>query len=124
MCRLAPRYAQLYSLIFCTLAFSSAMPILLWITALDLMLWYAMDALLFFSSYRRPPLYSDRIAAYAARLLPKAAVIHLAVACWAYSAAFVETETYGVDELTQFMGRVQSESAARGVRCFFLSSSI
>ena len=90
------------------------MPILLWVTACDLALWYCMDVLLFYRVYQKPPQYTARIAKCVGRLLPYAAAVHLAISCWVYSAAFVETEFYGTGELESFLASVQSRSAEKG----------
>lgn len=78
---LAPRYAHICTIIFSALFFSSAMPVLVWLAAADLLLWFWGDRLLYYTVYQRPPQFDDTLARFAARWLPYAGGLHLCVVC-------------------------------------------
>lgn len=99
-------YAQMMSTVFVTVTFASGMPILYGITMANFAFFYFIEKFLFIRCYRRfvyifedelyvielirsPPRYSMNIAKEASRLIPIAAVLHLAMAIWVYSYSYV-----------------------------------
>lgn len=98
------RYAQLLNTCFCVLFFSSGMPMLLHIAAGDLTLTLLTDRWLFYHGYRKPPQYDESLAVQASELLYWAAPIHLVLACWTYTADFVQSGQNGIIDASTISG--------------------
>ena len=57
---------------------------------------------MFYAVYAKPPMYDEALGQLVAKILSYAAVLHLAIGCWAYSASFVATAEYGAELLSTF----------------------
>lgn len=79
------RFAQLYSILFVCLAFSTGMPGLVPIAFLTFFLCYWVDKSLFVWVYQTPPSYDSSLSHSFTKLLPLAAFLHLVMGIWMLS---------------------------------------
>ena len=89
---LADRYATMWNTIFSCMFYSSGMPLLLLVGSFDLWLLVMTEKHFFFHYYSNPAQYDELFAVMTVKMLPTAAVLHLAMACWVYSVPAVFTE--------------------------------
>ncbi len=78
-------YAQLLSCLFVCLTFSTGMPILYFICAVNMFLFYYVEKYCFFNLYAIPPRYSAQMGKRASSLLPFALILHYAISVWVLS---------------------------------------
>ena len=99
------------------LFFSSACPLLLWLAALDLALLLLSDRILFYRVYKVPPAFDHSMAKLTSRLLPWAALLHLFIACWAFSAELVSSQRFDRSDIVGMLedigvGHLSNSTAA------------
>ena len=82
---LSERYACLWSTIFSTMFYSSGMPVLLVIAAMDLSLMYYCERHALFKFYAKPDAYDEQLAVLSSSFLNYAAPLHLIGAAFMYS---------------------------------------
>ena len=82
---LSERYACLWSTVFSTMFYSSGMPVLLVIGAMDLTLLYHTERIALFKYYAKPDAYDEQLAVLSSSLLNYAAPLHLIGAAFMYS---------------------------------------
>jgi len=83
---LSLRTAQILSVIFVTMLYSSGIPALYPIACGSFLLFYWIDKYLFLRFYRTPPNYSNKLNRWASSILWWAAFLHMCFAVWMYSA--------------------------------------
>ena len=86
---LTERYANLLSVTFICLLYSTGIPILYTVVFVAVALRYYVDVLLLVYHYRRPPREDMSLAVDAVTLLPLALIGHLWIGAWMLSALFV-----------------------------------
>eukprot|EP00742_Colponemidia_sp_Colp-10_P005016 GILJ01005359.1.p1 GENE.GILJ01005359.1~~GILJ01005359.1.p1 ORF type:complete len:1183 (+),score=192.60 GILJ01005359.1:83-3631(+) len=79
------RYAHALNTIFVCLLYSSGMPIMLWVAFLSFMVGFWFDKVWFVRFYKTPPQFDEGIAEAVQKVLPWAALFHLAFAVWMFS---------------------------------------
>ena len=72
------------------------MPVLLIVGWLDLKLTFAADKWMFYRYYAKPRQYDAHLSLMASGVLPLAAALHLVMACWTYSADFVQSDVHEI----------------------------
>ena len=82
---LSERYACLWTTVFSTLFYSSGMPVLLIIGAMDLSLMYHCERNALFKYYSKPDAYDEQLAVLSSSFLNYAAPLHLIGAAFMYS---------------------------------------
>ncbi len=82
---LSERYACLWSTVFSTMFYSSGMPVLLIIGAMDLSLMYYCERNALFKHYAKPEAYDEQLAVLSSSFLNYAAPLHLIGAAFMYS---------------------------------------
>jgi hypothetical protein len=112
--QLSTRYAQLLNTVFSVLFFSSGMPVLLIVGWLDLKLLFSFDKWMFYRYYAKPRQYDAHLSLMASGVLPLAAALHLVMACWTYSADFVQSDVHEIfDWLVDAPGSSTEDSLDR-----------
>jgi hypothetical protein len=115
---LADRYATIWNNIFCCMLFSSGMPILLAIAAIDIWLLNRSERYFFFNVYAKPAPCDEQFAVLTVKLLPFAAMVHLLVSCWVYSmpSIFTKHELGGPIYMNStILGGVEREPNTEGI---------
>lgn len=79
---ISERMAQIYTIVFVCLVYSTGLPILLAVCTLSMLLFWLVDFVLFVRVYRRPAPIDGSLAALFTSVLPFGAVIHLGLAMW------------------------------------------
>jgi hypothetical protein len=111
------RYGQMLNVIFMTLIFSSCMPLLNLLAAVNFVVVYWVDKYVFLRLYRTPPPMDEYLAmAVSGWLLPSSAVAHLMFAAWSFSNPEVLRHTGGglAAHHLQSMQAAYSEATAGG----------
>eukprot|EP00899_Mesostigma_viride_P018898 jgi/Mesvir1/27009/Mv20716-RA.1 len=96
---LALRTADMLNTLFVTMAFAGGLPMLQPIAFIMLACHFWMDKFELFRLCRKPPMYSNDLAAMSASLLPWAAVLRLSLSIWAYSAIQLDPDAASSTQL-------------------------
>lgn len=83
------RFAQLLSVVFVTLSFSSGMPILYLIAAVSMFFMFWIDKILILRYLRITPGYTKWISRHVVRIMPLAAIAHMCFGFFIYSYPFI-----------------------------------
>ncbi|CAD7971463.1 unnamed protein product [Amoebophrya sp. A25] len=114
---LATRYSTILTVVFVTLMYSAAIPVLLWMAAITFTGVYWCDKYTLLRASRIPPAHDETIAKGVAEALPFAVVLHLGMAIYMYghdvvfpSPSLAGSES-GRDLLQTYKSSVQQEEA-------------
>mmetsp|Transcript_31926 Transcript_31926/g.68931 ORF Transcript_31926/g.68931 Transcript_31926/m.68931 type:complete len:449 (+) Transcript_31926:296-1642(+) len=83
---IAARYGLLMSTTFVCMLYSAGMPIMLLLVAFTFFVMFWVEKFLLLRVYRTPPQYGDGMAKMCMNVLPWAALMHLSLSLWIFSA--------------------------------------
>ena len=112
--RLSIRYAQILTMMFLVLMYSSGMPILYPIMFLSLLVTYAVDKFMFLKICRTPPAYTTRFGDWSTYMLENAVLLHVVIAVWTYTSPRLFPSTFQESALAiaeALQQRLQDEAA-------------
>ncbi|KAF4713999.1 hypothetical protein FOZ62_021809, partial [Perkinsus olseni] len=111
---LALRLAQTMNVLFCTIMYSSSMPILLYIGALYCLVAYWADKVCLLRLSARPPAFTQETVIGAIKLFPLAALLHCLLAFWMLGNQNVFPSDFFTDATEQhYIDRYMSGSNAK-----------
>eukprot|EP01036_Dinobryon_divergens_P028342 gene28342-37274_t len=84
-CELAFKYAQIMSTMYVCMTFSTGIPLLYIIAAVNFLLYYVVEKFLFIHFYKAPPHFNAHIGKSATSMIPVAVGLHLAMSIWVLS---------------------------------------
>jgi hypothetical protein len=93
-------YAQLLSTLFVTLTFSTGIPLLYPIAAMNFITYYFVEKYMFIHLYKIPPHFNTVLGRRATGVIPIALLIHISVAIWMLSNKSIFTNAISDDSQT------------------------
>lgn len=107
------RFAESLTIIFCTMLFSSMMPVVYTIGACYCFVAYWVDKWKLLRDCMRPPNYDDRMVMFAIKVCRIAVLTHLVIAMYAFGCQDVFPTDWGPSWATKFMQGLTGISEAR-----------
>ncbi|KAA0163982.1 hypothetical protein FNF31_02531 [Cafeteria roenbergensis] len=81
----AERVAQVYTIVFVCVVYSTGLPVLLAVATVSMLLFWLVDFVLFVRVYRKPAPIDGSLSSLFTAMLPFAAVLHLCMGIWMLS---------------------------------------